>query len=72
MPMVMDLGFRKLRTSVTTSANKQARGTFLPRFGPPEGNTVRPACLGLIWRGCTMVRSQSLEGNRNDGGVVKC
>ena len=27
-------------------------GTFLPRFGPPEGNTVRPACLGLISMGC--------------------
>ena len=57
---------------------KQRREAFfLPRFGPPEGNTVRPACLGLISMGCYKWRDRycsKSKGNRElwRGSLLGC
>ena len=52
MSMFRDLGFGNKACGQFRRLQTGTRGTFLPRFGPPEGNTVRPACLGLISVGC--------------------
>ena len=50
--MFRDLGFGNEGCGRFRRLQTGTRGTFLPRFRPPEGNTVRPACLGLISMGC--------------------
>ena len=65
---VYGLGFREQCVQVISSTNKQGHKViFLPRFGPSEGNTVRPACLYCFrwgdynWRDRSCSRS---KGNR--------
>jgi hypothetical protein len=43
-----ELGFRGNGALVDSTADKQKRKRYLPRFRPPEGNTLLPTCLILI------------------------
>ena len=70
MSMFRDFGFGNEACGRFRRLQAESRGTFLPRFGPPEGNTVRPACLGLISMGCLQtVRSLLLEKQK---AIVSC
>jgi hypothetical protein len=54
---------------------KQGVHTNLPRFGPPEGKDLHPACLVLYcWymRSCTMARRCNLAEVEGDGVASLC
>ena len=52
MSMFRDLGLENDACGRFRRLQAETQGTFLPRFGPPEGNIVRSDCLGLISMGC--------------------
>ena len=67
MSMFRDLGFGNEACGRFRRLQAETRGTFLPRFEPPEGNTVCPTCLGLILMGCYKWRARyclKSKGNR--------